>query len=155
MLVYGRFQDGFEMLENIEITYDQCDWTHKIVNTPEYISELKNWEERMFRIAMLPEPDSASLELLVLPRHGMRFMTSFIRQIIKNLDLERTYRGAVVAQHTAAEQAAKWHANTLPVGNPQPPAPIRLTLKGRSGESSTTRRGHQGILKRALYLSQV
>jgi hypothetical protein len=45
---------------------------------------------------------------------GLRLV---IGRVIKILDLEREYRMAVVAQHTAAEQAVKWQTDTLPVGN--------------------------------------
>ena len=62
------FQDDLDPLEVLESTqinhsrYEQC---HKIVNTPEPISELKLWQRKV----------NSSPEILALPAHGMGFMT--------------------------------------------------------------------------------
>jgi hypothetical protein len=141
------------MLESVEIKYHQYEQCHKIISTPKSISELNNWRNRQLsdRNVRLYETDAEILEAMALPKHGTRFTTPLIDHIIKNLDLEREYRRAVVAQQTAVKDAIKWQADTLPVGNILPPS-TNLTLAGRSGVSSATRRGPQSILKRVLYV---
>ena len=47
-------------------------------------------------------------------------VTSETEQVTKIQGLEREYRKAVVGQQTTVENAVKWQADTLPVGNPLP-----------------------------------
>jgi hypothetical protein len=150
-------QDGFDPLETLESVetrshhYEQC---HKVIRTPESISELKSWRDQQLSSnnVWLDIADTETLEAIALPKHGTRFTTPVIGQAIENLDIDRAYRRAVVAQQTTAERAVKWQADTLPVGNFKPPGTIHLTLEGRSGAPSATRRGPQGVLKRVLYV---
>jgi hypothetical protein len=114
-------QDGFdplETLESLEIKYHQYEQCHKIISTPDSISELKNWRNQRSsdRLVYLYELDTARLEVFVLPKHGTRFTTPAAGPSIKNQGLERAYRVAVVAQQMMAEHTAKWHKDTLPVG---------------------------------------
>jgi hypothetical protein len=116
------FQDGLDplkTLESVEIRYYQYEECHKVNSTPENINVLKNWRNRQSstRDVWLDEAGVETLEAIALPKHGTRFTTPVIGQAIENLDIERAYRRAVVAQHTAAEQAVKWQTDTLPVGN--------------------------------------
>jgi hypothetical protein len=65
-------QDGFdplEMLENVEIRYRQHEKSHKIISTPESISELKLWRdqansESTYVVDVMPQT-------WLLPDHGM------------------------------------------------------------------------------------
>jgi hypothetical protein len=110
------------MLDKIEIRYNQYEQCHKVISTPESIGELKDWGTKPFSSCpfYLHDADTASLEAWVLPKHGTRIMPPVIDQVIQHLDSERAYRQAVIAQHTAAEKAVKWHTDTLPVRNPHP-----------------------------------
>jgi hypothetical protein len=150
-------QDGFdplETLESVEIRYHHYEQCHKVIRTPKAISELKSWRDQQLssRPFYIDREDVETLEAFALPTHGTSFTTPVIGQAIENLDIERAYRKAVVAQQTTAEQAVKWQADTLPVGNFKPPGSIHLTFEGHSGASSATRGGPQGVLKRVLYV---
>jgi hypothetical protein len=142
--------DPLEMLENVEITYHQYEHCHKMIKIPESINELKQW---------LRQVDSGrpwvAQEVSALPTHGMDLRPPRIDRLIKNMGLERGYRRAVVAQQRAVKNAVKWQAESLPVSNRSSLSASNLTLEGRSGASSATRRGRQVVLKRPLYLLQV
>jgi hypothetical protein len=115
-------QDGLDplkTLEGVEIKYHQYEQCHKLNSTPENINELKKWRNRPSpaRGVWLHGANAETLEAMALPKHGTRFATPIIGQAIENLDIERAYRCAVVTQQTAAKQAAKWQADTLPVSD--------------------------------------
>jgi hypothetical protein len=79
-------QDGFDPLETLEsfetryLHYEEC---QKVIGTPESITKLKNWRKLSHLTGYLNESDPASLEFLVLPKHGALFMTPAIAPTLK------------------------------------------------------------------------